>query len=244
VLTDVQRLKDKERKRRVAKGWYSDKQKLEAVQVWLLCGSMVQTAAALGIAESTIEKWRYTDWWKELADQIKAEGRVKLTGRLQKVVSRSLDQLEERIENGDWVLDSKTGQLIRKPLLARDLTRITTDFMDSSRKLDSVTKEEATAQAVEDRLKLLADSFASFANKVRKVEVEDVEWQEKVTVSGGELTNESDMEDISYSEDQEDTLSDATGSMTESSGTMPPLNLNEESLPSSTNSGSRVGQEG
>jgi hypothetical protein len=244
MLTDVQRLKDKERKRRVARGWYSDKQKLEAVQVWLMCGSMVQTAAALGIPEPTIEKWRYTDWWKELADQIKAEGRVKLTGRLQKVVSRSLDQLEERIENGDWVLDSKSGQLIRKPLLARDLTRITTDFMDSSRKLESVTKEEATAQAVEDRLKLLADSFASFANKVRKVEVEDVSWQEKVTVSGGESTNDSDMEDISYSEDQEDTLSDATGSTTESSGTMPPLNLNEESLPSSTSSGSRVGQEG
>lgn len=177
MLSDVPRLKEFKRSRRVpagkGTGWYSDQQKLEAVQVWLMCGSMTQTAAALGIPAATIEKWRYTKWWKELADQIKAEGRVKLTGRLQKIVSRSLDQIEERIENGDWVLDSKTGQLIRKPLLARDLTRISTDFIDRANKLDSVAKEEATQQAVEDRLKLLADSFASFAKKVRRVEVED-----------------------------------------------------------------------
>lgn len=180
MLSDVQRLKSIERRKRKGPlGWYSDKQKLEAVQVWLMCGSMVQTAAALGIPEPTIEKWKYTDWWKELADQIKAEGRVKLSGRLQKIVGKSLDQLEDRIENGDWVINSKTGVVERKPLLARDLTRISTEFMDSNRKLESVTREEATQQAVEDRLKLLADSFASFAKKIRRVDVEDIDAEDR-----------------------------------------------------------------
>ncbi len=186
MLTDVERLKDREAKKRVPGGWFSDKQKLEAVQMWLITGSMPATAAALNINVSTIEKWRYTDWWKELSDQIKAEGRVKLSGRLQKIVGRTLDQLEDRIENGDFILDSKTGQIVRKPLMARDLTRITTDFMASSQKLESVTKEEATVQAIEDRLKLIAENFASFAKKVRKVEVEDLTHVEQLSVLGTE----------------------------------------------------------
>lgn len=175
MLTDSAKVKHVRRAKRNPGGWYSDKQKLEAVQLWLVCGSMTQTAAALNMPAATIEKWRYTDWWKELVDQIKAEGRVKLSGRLQKIVGKSLDHLEERLENGDWVLDSKTGQLIRKPILARDLVRISTDFIDRTTKIESVTREEQTQQAVEDRLKLLADSFASFAKRVRRVDVEDID---------------------------------------------------------------------
>ena len=213
MLSDKEHLRDIERKKRnsLPKAWYSDKQKLEAVQIWLLCGSMPQTAAALNIPVGTIEKWKYTDWWKELAEQIKVEGRVKLSGRLQKIVGRSLDQLEDRIENGDFILDGRSGELVRKPLLARDLTRISAEFMDSSRKLEMVTKEEATQQAVEDRLKLLADSFASFAKKVRKVEVEDafpiestasLDVREQAEDGEEVVSGDPEREEVAYKEEE------------------------------------------
>jgi hypothetical protein len=174
LLTDNKRLQPVERvRRRKDRGWYGDSQKIEAVQMYLMIGSMPPVAAALKIDMNTLNKWRYTEWWRELTAQIKQEGRVKLNGRLQKIVSKSLDVLEDRLENGDFQYDPKTGEMIRKPIAARDALRISTDFIDKTVKLDSVTREEQNDQAVEDRLKTLADAFASFASKTKRVEVED-----------------------------------------------------------------------
>ena len=155
--------------------WFSDQQKIEAVQMYLLVGSMPPVAAALRINIETLNKWRYTDWWKELTDQIKAEGRVKLNGKLQRIVSKSLEILEDRLENGDFQYDPKTGQMIRRPVSARDVARIGSDFIDKSLRIESQAQEAAGQQAVEDRLRTIAEAFASFSNKVRRVEVEDVD---------------------------------------------------------------------
>lgn len=193
MLTDRPQLKDRERIRRTgSKGWYGDQQKIEAVQMYLMIGSMPPVAAALKIDLNTLNKWRYTEWWRELTSQIKAEGRVQLNGRLQKIVSRSLDLIEDRLENGDFQYDPKTGEMVRKPINARDALRISSDFIDKSVKLDNQTREEQNDQAIEDRLKTLADAFASFASKTKRVEVEDIDAEDRralnppITWEGGE----------------------------------------------------------
>lgn len=245
MLTDKQRLKPVERVRRQKgkKGWYGDSQKIEAVQMYLMIGSMPPVAAALKIDLNTLNKWRYTEWWRELTAQIKQEGRVQLNGRLQKIVSKSLDVIEDRLENGDFQYDPKTGEMVRKPINARDALRIGSDFIDKSVKLDSVTREEQNEQAVEDRLKTLADAFASFANKTKRIEVVDipstpVTWDNEVTASSGHSDSEFDTEDTSLSEEPLDTCSqDSTGCTTDISTTLLPYTQNEDGEPTTTNSG-------
>jgi len=189
MLSDSEKLSALEVRRRRRPGyvagrrpWFNDQQKIEAVQMYLICGTMPPVSAALGINLETLNKWRYTDWWKELVNQIKAEGRVKLTGKLQKIVSKSLEVIEDRLEHGDFQYDPKTGSMVRKPISARDAARISSDFIDKSIRIESQATEAATQQAVEDRLKTIAEAFASFTNKVRKVEVEDAVQIETSTI--------------------------------------------------------------
>ena len=52
---------------------YTQNQKLEAVKLWILSGNLTATAVALKIPYDTLKQWRYSDWWGNLATEIKAE---------------------------------------------------------------------------------------------------------------------------------------------------------------------------
>ena len=58
------------------KSW-GDKQKLEAVNTYVvLGGNAQQTAIALQIPQETLRKWTKTTWWKELYDEVKQEDNI------------------------------------------------------------------------------------------------------------------------------------------------------------------------
>jgi hypothetical protein len=156
-------------------GWYSDSHKLEAVKLWLITGNLATTAAALNIPLVTIKSWRYTKWWPELADEIRREGQIQLSQGLKKVAEKALEVTIDRLENGDWQYDPKTGQMVRKPVLMRDANRVANDMLDKHLKLDERPQQEEALKATQDRLQALAETFAGFAKKVRKIEVIDAQ---------------------------------------------------------------------
>lgn len=143
--------------------WWSDKQRIQAVQTWLATGNLTLTAATLEIPESTMRRWKAAPWWKELVDEIRTQESVQLDNKLSKVVERSVDQLLDRVENGDFQYDQKTGQLVRKPISAKDAVKVTTEVLDR-RDILQGKKETQTESKVVDRLEKLAEEFIKFAN--------------------------------------------------------------------------------
>jgi hypothetical protein len=155
--------KRKKRDLKAAGKWWSESQKIEAVTTWLALGSIPLTAAATDIPKDTLVRWRYTDWWKELVLQIRSEETLALDGRLSKIVTKALSVVEDRLDNGNFQYDPKTGGNVRVPVNLRDSMKATADLMDRREMLRKQPQQEQIEKTVDDRLAKLADEFARFA---------------------------------------------------------------------------------
>jgi hypothetical protein len=152
------------RKKGKGPGKWSDTQRIELVTTWLATGNLALSAATHGIPEITARVWKTQPWFNEMVTDIRSSENLQLDSKLKKVVDKSVEQLLDRVENGDFQFDQKTGSIIRKPISARDAAKVTTDMIDR-RELLQGKKEQITdsTRKVEDRLLKLAEEFSRFA---------------------------------------------------------------------------------
>lgn len=159
---------------------YSDKQKLEAVTTYLTLGSVELTAAVLKISVRTLFYWKRTEWWNELVNEIKKEDRLVISAKLRKILDKSWHLVEDRLENGDFVLNNKTGEIIRRPVALKDAAKVAFDSASLFDKLDRQDHFVVATEQIEDKLKKLAQSFADLASgkKPKSDEIVDIESKE------------------------------------------------------------------
>jgi hypothetical protein len=183
MLSDSPLLKYKPtgKRRSVAKKGFhwSDSQKLEAVQTYLILGSLKLTSGALKIPFDTLKLWKASQWWKDLLEELRIQEDLQLSNRLKKIISRSYDVLEDRLENGDFVFDQKTGKMRRKPVSMRDATQVAIHLSEARTELVDrhLGGQSVTEDKIEKTLANLADQFAKIANQVQQkpsVEVTEV----------------------------------------------------------------------
>ena len=158
-----------------SKGWYSDLHKLEAIKLYLVTGNLTQTAAALNSPHPTITLGKQSKWWKETSEEIRKEGTIQLSQKLKQIAAKALDITVDRLENGDHQYDPKTGEMIRKPVSMRDAHKVSIDLLNKHLELEDKPVMEEAQKATQDRLEALAQTFAGFAKKVKKIEVMDIE---------------------------------------------------------------------
>ena len=161
---------------------WSDKQKIEAVQSWLLLGNLALTSRVLGIPEVTLRVWKASEWWKTTVDEIKLQEDMQMSARLKKIVDASLSAVEDRIVNGDLMFDQKTGEMVRKQVNLRDAHKVAVDLMDKRQLIEKASVPAQIEQKDEDRLMKLAEKFADFVTKKKDVviDVSDVEIKDAV----------------------------------------------------------------
>jgi hypothetical protein len=161
------------------KARYSDHQKLEAVKLWLVTGNLRVVSASLEINYKTLQEWRYSNWWAEMASDIKSEGHLQLSNKLKNIAEKALDITLDRLDNGDFIYDQKTGEIVRKPVAMKDAHVVATSLLDRSLKLQDSPMDEVEKHKVQDTLSALAAAFEQFARKTRK-DVIDVEVKDAV----------------------------------------------------------------
>lgn len=161
---------------------WSDKQKMEAVNSYLLLGNLALTSRLLNIPEITLRVWKASVWWKELVAEAKLQEKVELSARVKKLVDASMSVVEDRLAHGDFQFDQKTGQIVRKPVNMKDAHKVAVDMQERADIIEKGEKVEQTEEHVEDKLLKLAEKFADMATKkieqnqdrLRTVDVEDV----------------------------------------------------------------------
>jgi hypothetical protein len=161
---------------------WSEKQRMEAVNSYLLLGNLALTGRILNIPEVTLRVWKAQPWWKDAVTEIKASDKVQLSARIKKLVDGALTVVEDRLINGDFQFDQKTGEVIRKPVNMKDAHKVAIDMADKHEQIERSERPEQTEEHVEDKLLKLAEKFADMATKkieqnnnaARTVDVEDV----------------------------------------------------------------------
>lgn len=180
-------LRNKSKTHKPGQTWPIEK-RVEVVSQWLVIGNMKQVAAISGVPYDLIKKWKAAPWWGDLVAEIRATQNLTLDTKLSTIVNRSLDAVLDRVENGDFIYDQKSGEIRRKPAALRDLHRVAVDTIS---KRELIRQEEPLnnqKQTVEEHLKMLAQEMAKW-NKAQEnkpevidlVEVEDAIYEERQT---------------------------------------------------------------
>lgn len=145
-------------------GHWSDRQKMEACTTYLLTGSWVATSAATNIPLDTIKKWGASQWWKDMEEEVRRSSRMQLQGRLKQIVDKSINHLEDRLDNGDFVYDSKSGKVVRRPIPARTLSTVVSNSIDKAVLLEKLqTAPVQNQDQISSRLAKIQEEFKRFA---------------------------------------------------------------------------------
>lgn len=159
------------------RGRYTWEKKYSVVAVYLQCGGLRETEDITGVPVATVENWRKSDWWPNLVQQIKTAKSTQLDNKLTKLIDKALGTIEDRLENGELVLNNKTGEMVRKPIGIRDATRAASELMQRQMAINkTLVLDEVRQQTVDETLKHLANEFAKMVNK--KPETIDMEEPE------------------------------------------------------------------
>ena len=157
--------------RRYKKARWTENQKLEAVVTYSMLGSLKETCLVTSIPFDTLKTWKTQDWWKDLILQVRDEDVQQLDANLQRVINKALKATEDRIDNGDFQYDPKTGELLRVPVKAQIALKVTSELLTKQEKLRNAPIKAEIDKTVDARLAKLAEEFARFS-KARTIDQE------------------------------------------------------------------------
>lgn len=162
---------------------HSAKKKREVVTKVVIYGNVRRAAEETGVDVETIWDWQKEQWWRDMEQEVRSGIRGDLMSKMHGIVDRALGILEDRLEHGDVVLNVKTGEIVRRPVAARDVQRIATEVLGKKISLEKeIDKTQVRQETVQEMLGALAKGFLEFNKKTKQqlqpVEVVDVEVKE------------------------------------------------------------------
>lgn len=170
----LEKISQRNLKKKHTKGqhWPIEK-KIEVVSQYLVLGNASLVSAVTGVGPVIIRQWKMQPWWKELEKEIRTTQNIEMDTKLSKIVDKSLDAVLDRVENGDFIYDQKTGEIRRKPASLRDIHRVSMDSLDKRELLrENPEKKQDTQIAVVEQLKILATEFAKWSNSAKHPVIE------------------------------------------------------------------------
>jgi hypothetical protein len=178
-------------------GSWNIEKKLEVVGQWLIMGNMKLVAATSGVDYNLIRKWKGQPWWPEMVAELRATQNIEMDTKITDIIQKSLDATYDRVVNGDYVYDPRTGQVLRRPAPLKDVHRVAADLLQRREMLRGKFEDAGgdKAMSVEEHLKILANNMAKWFEKEVKqpvIELEEIEdavyAQRKEGLQEGERT--------------------------------------------------------
>lgn len=139
--------------------WYSQDKKVEACTLYAVYGDIEQVSKYTDVPQATLRTWKNEAWWLDITKQVYVESNEGLTAKISRTLDTTLDLLRDRLENGDEVLDKRTGELVHKPVEAKVLTGLFHSLAVQRRLGRGEPTSIKSSIATDDRLKQLSDAF-------------------------------------------------------------------------------------
>lgn len=182
-----------------AKEKYPWSVKTEVVTRYMSVGNMRLISEVMNIPYNTLVDWKKEPWWADLVEEVRKAKRSKTNNKITRIIEDSLELIEDRLANGDFILNNKTGQIERKPVPLRDVANVTNQLLTRQLQLEELSdKMEQRSETVQETLKLLAKEFSKWQriqNKSNSTTVEVKEnnlalhdqWETRLQEGSGEV---------------------------------------------------------
>ena len=141
--------------------------------------SSYKVSKLTGVPDRTIRAWRQNaPWWPELIRQIKKHKNEELDAELTNIIMSAAEGLQDRLENGDTVLD-KHGEERKIPLKAMDIAKVLGIGYDKRALLRGDPTSRTEKIGSQEMLKQLKNTFEAMAkgNKDPQV-IDDAQYEE------------------------------------------------------------------
>jgi hypothetical protein len=156
-------------------GEYTWEHKIKVVATMLATGNIAHAARQHNVSYDTLMDWKKKPWWPKLLAEVKQAARGELQTKMSKIVSA----VEDRIENGEVILNNKTGELLRKPASLRDVNTVASSMISQQIQIEKMEKGATVAQeTMQDLLKQLSAEFAKFNSKTKQNSAETIDFKE------------------------------------------------------------------
>ena len=115
-----------------------------------------------GLPYQTYVKWIHKPWYQQVMELIKLEFDNHLDASLTGTTHKAIDKINERMDNGDVVLD-KEGNQIRKPMSGRDLGVTFATLFDRRQLLRNKPTSVSETKTTKEHLDGIAKRFHEMA---------------------------------------------------------------------------------
>ena len=166
-------------KYKVRNVWPIEK-KIEVVTKYLLLGSMPLVAEITGVNISVCKVWKTQQWWKDMVLEIQAAKRTQQDTKLSRIIDKALGAIEDRLDNGEQVVNPRTGELVRRPVALRDANNTANTLLQRQAILEKLQQNDSQleqTQTIQEQLSFLAEEFSKFNNR-SKLNAETIEFKE------------------------------------------------------------------
>lgn len=101
---------------------YTAYERLDVLMAYVATGKPMKVASLTNVPYSTIIAWKNkSKWWKPALREIRKQKDDELDARLSAIIEKSLNEMDDRLENGDEIID-KDGNTIRRKVSFKDLS--------------------------------------------------------------------------------------------------------------------------
>ena len=179
--TRVKRAKE----RNCSTGWWPEEMRIEVVALFATVGNARRVSEITGVPEGTIRAWKTQEWWTEMMHRVRDDEAEEVDCKFTKIVNKALDEISDRLENGDMVYNARTGETARVKVKAKDAAIVAAISVDKRELLRGNVTARVEKVDTTNRLSDLAEQFAKFA-AARNI------TPTNVVVEDVEIVNESD----------------------------------------------------
>lgn len=152
--------------------------KIEACALYCVLGDVKKVSEMAKVPEKELRQWREEPWWAEVQRKIMVEQNEGLLAKINSTVELALGMLEDRILKGDCIVEKESGEQVRIPIKARDLSQIFHALTHQRNLMTGQATSIVSTTSTEDRLEFLRANFKQLA-KGNVIDAEVTELKEE-----------------------------------------------------------------
>lgn len=149
-----------------AQSKHTTEEKINCVALYATCGSMLQVSKYTGVDYDLIRAWKCrAPWWQDTIQKIRLKQQDRLDASMTAIIDSTMKGLADRVEDGEYIQNPKTGEIARVPMKSRDLAILTGIIFDKRALIRGDATSISTTKT--DSLKNVEAKMLEFAEKLQ-----------------------------------------------------------------------------
>lgn len=145
------------------KNWWPDKKKIEVATLYAVLRDEEKVSQLAGVHSKIILQWLNEPWFGEILLKVRKDRNEKLDLAITDVLEKGLEIVLDRFENGEMMVNRKTGETYRVPVNVKNVALVADVFFDKRQLIrgEATTRTEVITQ--EEKLEKLRENFEKLA---------------------------------------------------------------------------------